>query len=246
MPTTRVADLVDAIQGDLVSSRHWDDATFLRLPLIYPSGTAVTVKIGRHGNDSLTVSDGGFGYRELESFGGQRSFAKTADSVIAPWGVSRDKRCVFAEVRPDEIVRGVSDVATASWQIVDRIYDRFREEDGESMDEYLTERLVEIFGEPRVISSIEMTGASSSTWEMSALVIIDGKKVAFQAVSHYPASIYRTNAAFDDLAALDLPPTLVAVVQSKQALGPKLGLLARQGYVIEAAQPDAVYRRAAA
>ena len=81
---------------------------------------------------------------------------------------------------------------------------------------------------------------------MSAIVCLSGKSAVFQAVSERAGSVYRTSAAFHDLALLEHPPTLVAVVQSKAALGTKLGLLAQAGRVIEQGQSDDVFRRAAA
>ena len=116
-----IARAIEAVGDQLVSFQHWDDASFLRLPLIYPSGSAVTVRINYTGRDAFRISDVGFAYRELESYGMQRSFARTADAILEGWAVSRDTRCVFAEVREDELSQGIMDVARASWQIVDRI-----------------------------------------------------------------------------------------------------------------------------
>ena len=81
---------------------------------------------------------------------------------------------------------------------------------------------------------------------MSAVVTAGEHKAVFHAVGDHANSVYRTNTAFHDLGALDDPPALVAVVNDRKALGPKLGLLAQAGHVIESEQPDDVYRRAAA
>ena len=217
------------------------------MPMYYPSGSPVTVQIARSSNDTFLVSDFGFAFRELESFGRERSFARTAEAIIADNEVSRDRRCIFVrDLELDDLSRGIADVASASWQIVDQVYARNKEDDEEEIKDYLTDRLVEIFGIPHVSTDVVLSGASTAPWEMTALVTTDDKRVAFQAVSAHQNSVYRTNAAFDDLAALDDPPLLVAVVHSKASLGPKLTLLARQSFVIEAGQPDADYVRAAA
>jgi hypothetical protein len=234
------------IEQQLMSARHWADASFVHLPLVYPSGSPVTVKVDLVSNDFFRISDNGFAYREIESVGAQRSFPRTADSVAADDGLSRDARCVFVGVPREQLSRGISDVATASWRIVDRIFSRIREENEDEIVEYLTERLFDIFGESVVDTEPTLIGASTSPWELTAVVVSEGKRTAFQAVGGHANSIYRTNAAFDDLAALDDPPGLVAVVQNKRTLGPRLTLLARSGRVIESGQPDADYRRAAA
>ena len=81
---------------------------------------------------------------------------------------------------------------------------------------------------------------------MTAVVTFMASTTAFQAVGNHANSVFRTDAAFDDLAALDVPPKLVAVVKDKKALGTRLALLDRAGRVIDEEQPDDVYRRAAA
>jgi hypothetical protein len=68
--------------------------------------------------------------------------------------------------------------------------------------------------------------------------------VVFQAVRNNGNSINKASTAFRDLSDLTVPPQLVAVVQSKEAIGPKLTLLA-PARVLEEGQPDEVYREAA-
>ncbi|MFV0408999.1 MAG: hypothetical protein ACK5LJ_04650 [Paracoccus sp. (in: a-proteobacteria)] len=61
-------------------------------------------------------------------------------------------------------------------------------------------------------------GASSTDWDVSAIASLNGHKAVFQAISKYPVSVYKASTAFHDLAALDTPPSLIAVVHSKQEL----------------------------
>ena len=85
-----------------------------------------------------------------------------------------------------------------------------------------------------------------TAWDVSAMVDLDDRVAVFQAVSNHPDSIFRASTAFRDIAELDRPPRLVAVVRDKEALGPKLDLLSREGRVIEANQPDDAFIRAVA
>lgn len=78
------------------------------------------------------------------------------------------------------------------------------------------------------------------------MVRLGERKAVFQAVSEYPASIYRTNPAFHDLAALDDPPSLIAIVRDKAALGSRFALLAQTAHVIEQDQSDEIFLRSAA
>ena len=240
-----VSDIADAVSHDLLSVSHWDDSSFINLPLAYASGTFVTVRLDRV-RGGIRVSDNGFAYRELESLGVERSFPRTARGVAEAEELGVNRRTIFVDVPMECLVGAICDVSLASWSIVDRVFTRISEQTGSDIDGDLHERLSAIFGDARVSVDQEIVGSSSSKWEMSAVVNAGDHKTVFQAVSNHANSVFRTSAAFHDLRALHKPPVVVAVVASRDALGPRLGLLAQAGRVIEGGQPDDVYRRAAA
>lgn len=240
------APFIQAVVADLVSADHWPDGSFVRLPMVYPGGSLVTVKIDQLVGNRYRVSDAGFGFREIEEIGAQRSFTRIANTIAEEAALGRNARAFFIEVPADQLSRAISDVGMASWQVVERIYASRRDEDEQEIVEHLTERLENIFGSDAVEQEGTLTGASTTRWGMTAVVKKDERAVAFQVVSAYPNSIYRANAAFDDLSALDNPPGLVAVVHSKSDLGPRLTLLARNARIIEEGQPDLAFLRAAA
>jgi hypothetical protein len=240
-----VAAAVRAVVGHLVSTQHWADASFIRLPLIYPSGGSVTVKVDQHDRGAFRVSDGGFAFQEIDSVGATRSFAKVSDSIIAELGIQRNSRAVYADCSVDQLYRAVADVGIASWQIVDRIYSRITDASEDEIVDHLTERLVAIFGKSSVQIDAKLIGASTSSWEMTAVVKLGSSISVFQAIGAHANSVFRANSAFDDLAALHDAPALIGVVPSKDALGSRLGLLARNARIIEGAQSDAAYRQAA-
>lgn len=243
-----LASAVKALEGELVSASHWPDASFVRLPLVYPSGTHVTVRVERAGRGHFRVSDNGFAYRETESAGAHRSFSRMADAIAKTEGLSKDARAVFSGASEDQLARVIMDVASASWRIADKVLDRVQDDSEDDIVDYLSNRLFEIFGANSVKTDVDATliGASTSPWQLSAVVDHNGKRTAFQAVSANANSIYRANAAFDDLYALDTPPGLVAVVGSKEALGSRLALLSRVARVIEESQNNDAFLRAAA
>jgi hypothetical protein len=241
-----VAEALNKIGRDLLSFRHRSDASYVHLPLLYPSGTSVTLKITPAPGGRYRISDSGFGMEELESIGAQSSFARTADKVIVEAGVFRDARCVFADADLDQLTSTIIDVGTSSWRIVDKIFARRAEENDAAFAVMLAERLVHVFGAPSVQAEAVLVGASTSKWPVTAIVTAGPNITAFQAVAEHANSIYRANAAFDDLLALPQPPRLVAVVRNKASLGPRLTLLSRGADVIESGQPDADYIKAAA
>ena len=63
-----LSEISALIAPKLVSCRNWGDASFISLPMVYPSGSFVTVRM-THISGGIRVSDSGFAYREAESFG---------------------------------------------------------------------------------------------------------------------------------------------------------------------------------
>lgn len=243
-----VPGLVDAVQSaaeGLVRVQHWGDFCYVNLPLIYPSGSFATVRV-RRTTQGFRVDDGGFAYRELESIGAERSFGRTAPKIAAASDVEANRRALFADSSADELQRAICDVAIASWNVADKVFAKAAEQEENEIAEYLRERLSRIFGSGHLEPAQTITGPSTQEWEVSAIIRLKGTQTVFQAVSNHANSVYRTSAAFHDLAALPKPPHLVSVVKDKQALGPKLVLLSQAGRVIETEQSDDVYLSAAA
>lgn len=240
------AEPIKSAVASLISARSLSDTVYVSLPLIFPGGTIVTVRIDP-APGGFRVSDSGFAYRELEEIGAERSFAKTADKIIEIQNVLRNKRAIYADVSAEQIERAICDVSTAAWRVVDQIYSRLSEEDVEELEEHLQERLEAIFGALNVRKEPKLIGVSSTQWPMTATVKQGPKITVFQVVGDHANSIYRTSAAFRDLTLLDHPPSLVAVVRDKAALGPKQSFLTQAGgKVIQEDQPDATFLKVAA
>ncbi len=225
--------------------RNWGASNYVTLPLAYPSGTLVTVKIDPVPN-GLRVSDNGVAYREVESIGAQRSFARRAPIIAEEASLETNRRAIFADIPPEQLTAAIIDVAAASKLIADQIYSRVSESEEAEISGHLHERLIAIFGASHFVADAKLKGSSTNEWEMSAVVHLPNREVVFQAVSGHANSVFRTSTAFHDLGALMKPPTLVAVVRNKQALGPKYSMLAQAGRVIEDSQPDDVFLKAAA
>jgi hypothetical protein len=239
-----VAEAAEAAASSLVTARRVKGSIYINLPLIYPGGGAVTVKIDPS-PDGARVSDSGFAYRELESFGLQRSFANTAANIVEAESLEVDRRAIFVDVPIEELARAICDVGIASWQVADRITGKVSEEEEAEIQEYLGERLVSIFGSSHVQADNPKIKGQYIEWDVSAVVMVNSHRAVFNAVSNHMNSISHASTAFHDLANLEKPPLLVSVVKSKAALGAKFGLLSQAGDVIEEEQSDEVYLKAA-
>lgn len=240
---TPLRELTEAIVPTLVSYRSWGDASFINMPLAYPSGAFVTVRL-MHVRDGVRVSDSGFAYREADSFGAGRSFSKTAQSIAEEYDIEVGKRSVFIDVPEHQVERAILDVSAASHAIASRIVSRIAGEAEATISEELHDRLGKLFSNTRYDESI--TGASSTEWEVSAISDHDGVAAVFQIVTNYPVSVFRTSTAFHDIAALENPPRLISVVASKKDMGKHYSILAQAGRVVEIGQSNETFIRAAA
>lgn len=236
---------VDSAVREMMRVRHWGESTFVSFPIFYPSGSPVTVRV-TPGAGGYRIDDGGFAFRELESVGFERSFPAAAGKARQEAGIEQNRRCLFVEVPPEQLERALSDVALASWNVADRVFGKVVDQDERDIEEYLRERLTRIFGAQKVEDRQTIIGSSTNPWDVSAIVHLNGAEVVFQAVGDHANSVYRTSAAFHDLAALPKPPKLVSVVKDKDAMGHKVTILSQAGRVIQSDQPDDIYLKAAA
>lgn len=241
-----VSQAVDAAMRDLVRVRHWGDSSFVNLPLIFPDGSQVTVKLDPMA-DGVRVSDNGFAYRILENIGAHRSFPRAARTVAETEELSVTTRTIQVDVPVHAVARAICDVGVASWNVVDRVFSRIGDQESEEIEDHLRARLAAIFAERFIPDAHHLRGFSTTDWEVSAVIKDGPSLVVFQAVANHPNSLNRTTASFLDFASLDNAPRLVAVVKDMAAIGPKLALLGQTGgKVIEEAQSDEAYLRAAA
>jgi hypothetical protein len=230
----------------LVSVTHWANSSFVSLPLFYPGGGAVSVKVETWSASEFRVSDNGFAYREAESLGAERSFPKTASRIATEQGVSANRRLIYAEGKVNQLAMRIAKVGVASWQVAHHICEKVSIREEAIIAEGLYDRLVSIFGDRVKPEGVSLVGLSTNSWEVSAFVEMGDHGAVFDAVAKHRNSIYRTATKFHDLAALENPPRLIAVVRDKEELGVGLALLAQAGRVIEDVQADEVFKRAAA
>lgn len=240
------SELADAIAVDLVRVKHTGRTSFINLPLYYPSGSQVTVRVDVVKN-GIRISDTGFCYREVERLGGEKSFRKSAGPFAHDAQVEVGERIIFVDVPPEHAQNAVSDVALASWRTAEKICSRLLSDNEEEVADILRERLDSVFGHYRVRSGKEISGSSSWLWKVTAVVEMDGSSAVFQAISPSGQSINKASTAFFDLAGLDAPPRLIGVVADKKAFGPRIGIISRIGArILEAGEPDDSYRKKAA
>ncbi|MEC9344855.1 MAG: hypothetical protein VYB54_01420 [Pseudomonadota bacterium] len=240
-------DAVDAAVSRLVGVNRLGSICFINLPMHYPDGSAVTVKV-EDSAGGFRVSDGGYSYRQAEAVGAERSFRRTANHFIQEHDLdssSKGSRVIHVDVDARDLFGAICDVGLASWRTVERIYSRLSSVEEDEIAEIVRSRVVEIFGSDRLDEKNVITGSSTSEWDVTAIIRGQPVPTIFQAVSNHPNSIFKAHTAFHDISLLAKAPRLIAVVSDKVALGPRHSLLAQEGYVIEVRQPDDVWRSVA-
>lgn len=228
----------------LVSVRHWGSAAYINLPIYYPSGTAVAVKV-EPSRSGFRVSDGSLAYREIEQIGGERGFANNARILASEIGAITDKRSIYLDCDPEGLAGAIADIAEASARIAHKIAARVVGKGDAEIADHLYERLKLVFGTMRVERCVKIQGPSTKEWEVDALVNLDGQTAVFQAVPNHHVKVYSTAAMFHDLAVKERPPVTISVVHDKTEMGAYFGILSQAGNVIEEGQSDNAYEKAA-
>jgi hypothetical protein len=240
-----MAQTVEAVARDLVRLQRINGSSFINLPMLYPDGSSVTVRIDQI-ESGLRVSDNGFAYREAADVDAVRSFGQNKRSIAEEFGVEIGGKTIFTDTGADGLFEAVCDVAAASWQIAARVFSRLTDEVEEELEEEVSHRLKALFGDALVEPNKELKGVSSVPWPVSALVSFQDHKTVFQAVGENSNSINRSATAFRDLSLLPHAPRLVAVVQNREALGARASLLTQaSARIIERASPDDIWKAAA-
>ncbi|MEY9147639.1 hypothetical protein [Bradyrhizobium elkanii] len=244
--TPAVHEAVDIAIGELVRSERIGSSWFINLPLIYPDGSFVTVRVEQRG-DSFRVSDNGFTWREADDIEiSKRTFGQIANAIADNVGVTISDRLLYVDVPVVMLHRAICDVAETSFRIIDRLFERaFDEEEEDALAETLMIKLVGLFGTERVNARASVVGVTTNEWTVSAVVKFPDHDAVFQAVASHPNSIYKASTEFRDLANLKRAPRLVAVVKDTKSLGQKISLLS-PAKILEQDQADEIYRKAAA
>ena len=239
-------DVVDAAARELVRVSHEGNGrSQVTLPLFYPSGAVVAVEVIA-GASGFQVTDAGLAYREAEMFGAENLFGRNAAAIAERFGINAGKKEFRASAQVDQLAGTIADVGAASAQLAQRLYERIAQRNEAEIAAQLYEKLVHVFGSPKVVADAAIKGASSHQWRVSALVRLDGRDMAFEAVSNHHSSVYSSATMFHDIALLDRKPLAVAVVRDRREMGEYITILAQAANVIEAGVPEETIRRLAA
>lgn len=240
--------MIDAVARELVATDHRAGASFIRTPLVYPSGATVVVRVDDDGTNEFFITDMGLGFREADFIGASRIYSRQAKIIADANGVGFDSDAFFVvRATRSQLPGAVATVANCSLQATLRASERLAREREHDAAEELVERLGHIFRPENVTWAAEVFGASTTPWEVTALVRPPHSPLAtiFEPVANHRTSISKVATIFNDLSRLDRAPHLVSVVHNKEAFGTLLGVLSQASHVINDNVPDRTFLKLA-
>jgi len=218
------------------------DGVYISLPLLYSSGSSVVINISHGPDDEFVVSDMGGGYREAAKTGADHHYARAANAVAQQSGVKSNGTRIWDVVYRDQLVAAVTVIGNCSLEAcslaeqrnVDRrkvvVADRFYTRLWGTVKR--TDPLAEIHRD------VQVRGNSSSQWEFDVGVNAHGKRSFFEIVSPNAQAVAFATTKCIDVGRLPEAPKLFAVVESKQAMGNRLGWLLPVATVIDGTVSD--------
>lgn len=239
----RFQEVVRSAASQLVSVELVGGGSYVTTPLLYASGSYVVVRVEKHG-DQYFVTDFGSGFEEAQMMGGDNIYRRSAKNIAEVNGVDFDNFAFFALlVSEGQIPSAIATIANSAQEAVNVTAMKIAEKKYSDENEVLFDRLASIFSPKMIARNAIVMGASNTEWHVASLVTVDGRNVAFEAVSKHPNSVVFAAAKFGDIARIEHPPSRVAVVANKKLLGTYLGVLTHTASVIEREVENRVYQR---
>jgi hypothetical protein len=219
--------------ASLVRASSWGNAYLISVPLVYPSGTTVGVKVTPH-QGAYIVSDFGLGWREAEGYEAQRSFGAHAGRIKDQVGVEYTGNHEF-QMRATErqLTSAIRRVAYASHRAAVKAFHSIPEACEQEIGAALFQRLRETFGKDNVAGDLKLAGASNIEWGFAAQVLQGKRRIVFDVISPKWTSVVAAKSKFSDVRHLGPNVVPIAVVDSIDAMGKWLPLISQEAEVIE-------------
>lgn len=237
--------LIDDVAHEIVATEHLGGGSFIRTPILYPSGSTVVVRIER-GAEKYLVSDWGGGHQEADMIGAGHLFSRFARPVADEAGIRFDNQAFFIlEATRDQLPGAVITIANCSQGAAIRVSDALAEKTFEDSKERLYQRLVSVFNRKIVVKNAEIIGSSATPWRVATLVKNPGagRAAIFEPVTKNHSSVAHATMKFHDIALLEDAPTRIAVVSKKNEFGTYLTVLSQSAKVVDEDISDETIKR---
>lgn len=236
---------VDQAHRQLLTVDHRGGASFVKLPILYPSGSTVVIRV-TDAHPQFFVTDNGAGYDEADFMGGSSIYSRYAKPIAENAGVSFDSHAFFVlEATREQLPAAIVTVANCSQQAAALTAYKLAERKFSDDTDELYQRLVRVFPQRKVAKDVEIVGQSNTRWHVATLVT-GPRAVIFEPVSKHHSSVFAATTKFHDIAQAEEAPERVAVVRRKEDFKTYLAVLSQAANVIERDVPDETIQRLAA
>src|SRR5262245_6423555 len=108
---------VDAAVRQMVHASHRSEGSYVRTPLLYPSGSTVVVRVAGSGDD-FSVTDFGLGFMEAEGMGLEKVYVRHAEEIASEYGVSyEDHAFKLTRISGEQLTGAVIAIANCSLEV---------------------------------------------------------------------------------------------------------------------------------
>lgn len=217
------------------------------LPVLYPSGSFVTLRIGG-GPREFVITDDGSAAQEADMAGATEFFHRAAKEVAERTGVKFDGNALFEIEAPADNLPGfMAIVADASRRAAQLVAERHAERLDRRLKVGLAARLKEVFGEALIDVRPQVSGASTHAWPFDAAARLAGRTLLFAAVTPSAVSVSSAYLKLDDVKRLGDGPRTVAVLTRPAAFREDQRLiLGRAALLVDASASNDAFRLLAA
>lgn len=247
--TTFVLDdaVVNKIVKDLVRVKPTRRGVRISTPVLFPSGSHVTITFSMNGA-SCFISDDGAAFAEADLMGAGEIFRRAARQVADEYAISFNSYEFFeAHATVDNAAGMIAIVADAAKRAVQIAAERLSRRVEMDFKATVVDRLREVFGKETVSSSVELSGASTHAWTVDALVKAPSGLIAVEAVTPSPVSVSSAYVKLDDLRRLEGAPKTAVALRRREAFGAdQIMILSRTAQIIDASAGKRAFERLAA
>jgi hypothetical protein len=237
-----LAAIATEVARKLAYSFEEKDGFYISLPLLYSSGSSVVINVSRGRDKEFLVSDMGGGHQEAAKTGADNHYTRAANAVAERAGVKCNGKRIWDVVDFDQLVAAVTVIGNCSLEACSLAEQRNVDRRKVLVAQYFYTRLWTTVKHrdplADVAKDVSIRGNSSSEWEFDIAVTTHGKKSLFEIVSPNAQAVAFATTKCSDVGRLAEAPKLFAVVESKKAMGNRLGWLLPVATVIESNEPD--------
>lgn len=118
-------ETVESAMRDILSVVHKPEGSYVQMPLLYPSGSQVVVRVSG-GPEAYRVTDFGMGYTEAELMGSENDYVVTSRFISQNFNASFDKNELFLDkVEKKKLSGAIVTIANYTQEAVSVLYPKY-------------------------------------------------------------------------------------------------------------------------